>query len=127
MRNNLLMVIPATVRWTGSEYEVDEDCSHNLREYLKSFSTVTFACPIPIRETFNIVRSIPMNQIDGHERLSFMRLPCPYREDRYFQHYLSVRSLLSAEIDKSEFLLFSPHAKYDWSTLAANLAISRGR
>src|SRR4051812_28753145 len=98
MGDGLLMVIPSTVRIVESRLEIDQDYAHNLREYLRRFSTVTFACPLSQGQTFSIVRSISAKEIDGHERLTFMRLPYPYREDRYLRYYLSVRAKLSAAI-----------------------------
>jgi glycosyltransferase involved in cell wall biosynthesis len=127
MDGSLLMVIPTTVRIVESKREIDEDYANNLREYLHYFTSITFACPITTGHNFNIARSVSMTEIEGYERLTFVPLPYPYREDRYLKYYLSVRAILSNEIDRADFLLFSPHAKYDWSTLAANLAISRKR
>lgn len=127
MSNSLLMVVPSNVRLVEGEIQVDSDYANNLRAYLRAFSKVTFACPIFTTKTVSIVRSVPMNQIEGHERLVFLPLPYPYREDRYLKNYISVRARLVKEIADADFLLFSPHSKYDWSTLAANLAISQKR
>ena len=127
MDGKLLMVIPSTVRLVGTIYQIDVDYANNLREYLRSFSTVAFACPVSVERTFDIARSILFNEIDGYERLRFISLPYPYREDRYLYNYLFVRAIIASEINNADYLLFSPHAKYDWCTMAANVAISQKR
>jgi glycosyltransferase involved in cell wall biosynthesis len=125
----LLLVIPPVVRTVNGVYEVEADFSNNLRLYLTNFSHVTFACPVfPDQEGSGVIlRSSPLNETPNSDRLSFIRLPYPYREDRYVRHYLSIRRLLASEIAKAQYLIFSPHAKYDWSTLAAQLAIKQKR
>lgn len=54
-------------------------------------------------------------------------LPQPYREDRYLLNKAKVSDILSSEIDKARYLLISPHAPFDWSTLAAEICIKKGR
>jgi colanic acid/amylovoran biosynthesis glycosyltransferase len=128
-RGRLLMVIPPVVRSVNGINEVEADFSNNLRLYLTNFSKVTFACAVfPDSEALGIIlRSFPLDQIPNADRLSFIALPYAYREDRYLRHYLATRGLLASEIAKADYLIFSPHAKYDWSTLAVRLAIRQGR
>ena len=128
-KENLLLVIPPVVRTVNGAYEVETDFSHNLRLYLTNFSQVTFSCPILPDHRANgaILRSLPLESLQNSKRLSFVPLPYPYREDRYLRHYFATRRLLSAEIAKADYLLFSPHSKYDWSTLAVRLAMKQGR
>lgn len=125
----LLLVIPPVVRTVKGVYEVESDFSNNLRLYLANFNHVTFACPVfPDKDARGVIlRSLPLEKIPDSNRLSFIPLPYAYREDKYLCHYLSTRRLLASEIAKAEYLIFSPHAKYDWSTLAAHLAIKQGR
>lgn len=125
----LLLVIPPVVRSVKGIYEVEADFSNNLRLYLANFNHVTFACPVfPDDEASGIIlRSLPLDKIQNADKLSFIPLPYAYREDRYLRHYLATRRLLASEIAKAEYLIFSPHAKYDWSTLAAHLAIKQKR
>ena len=125
----ILLVIPPVVRTVNGNHEVETDFSHNLRVYLTNFSHVTFACPIhpDPHGKGAILRSLPLQDLQNTERLSFIPLPYPYREDRYLRHFRATRRLLSAEIAKADYLLFSPHSKYDWSTLAARLAMKLGR
>jgi len=128
MPNRLLLVIPPVVRLVKGVPEVEADFANNLRMYLRNFGEVTFACPISAHsENSGILRSLPIKDVENSNRLSFIPLPFPYREDRYLLHYLATRKLLRAEISKADYLLFSPHAKYDWSTLAATLAIKMKR
>jgi colanic acid/amylovoran biosynthesis glycosyltransferase len=125
----LLLVIPPVIRTVNGVYEVEADFSNNLRLYLTNFSHVTFACPVfPDEEASGVIlRSLPLDKIKNADRLSFIPLPYAYREDRYLRHYLATRRLLVSEIAKAQYLIFSPHAKYDWSTLAAHLAIKQKR
>jgi glycosyltransferase involved in cell wall biosynthesis len=129
LTGTLLLVIPPVIRMVKGVYEVEADFSNNLRLYLTNFSRVTFACPVfPDKEASGVIlRSLPLDKIPNSDRLSFIPLPYAYREDRYLRHYLATRRLLASEIAKAQYLIFSPHAKYDWSTLAAQLAIKQKR
>jgi glycosyltransferase involved in cell wall biosynthesis len=125
----LLLVIPPVVRTVKGISEVEADFSNNLRLYLANFNHVTFACPVfPDKDARGVIlRSLPLNKIPDATRLSFVPLPYAYREDKYLRHYLATRRLLASEIARADYLIFSPHAKYDWSTLAAHLAFKQNR
>jgi colanic acid/amylovoran biosynthesis glycosyltransferase len=125
----LLLVIPPVVRTANGVHEVEADFANNLRLYLANFDHVTFACPVfPDEDARGVIlRSLPLEKIPNADRLSFIPLPYAYREDKYLRHYLATRRLLASEIAKAQYLIFSPHAKYDWSTLAAHLAIKQSR
>jgi colanic acid/amylovoran biosynthesis glycosyltransferase len=128
MSGGLLLVIPPVVRIVDGSYEVEADFVNNIRAYLENFKHVTFACPVsPDVHGNGILRSTPIDEIPDNDRLSYVRLPYTYREDRHLRHFLSTRTLLRFQISKAEFLIFSPHANYDWSTLAAELAIKMDR
>ena len=128
MSGKLLLVIPPVVRVVDGIYEVEADFSNNVRMYLKNFDHVTFACPtISTEKDSGIIRSLPLCKIQNCDRLSYISLPYAYREDRYLRHYLATKKLLISEITKADYLLFSPHAKYDWSALANLLAIKMKR
>lgn len=125
----LLLVTPPVVRNVQGVCEVEADFANNLRLYLMNFSHVTFAGPIfpDQKDSGIILRSLPLHHIKNADRLSFVQLPYAYREDRYLRHYFSTKRLLSSEIAKATYLIFSPHANYDWATLAALLAIKQKR
>jgi colanic acid/amylovoran biosynthesis glycosyltransferase len=125
----LLLVIPPVIRTVDGVHEVEADFANNLRLYLANFAHVTFACPVfPNKEASGVIlRSLPLDKMPDADRLSFIPLPYAYREDRYFRHYPATRRLLASEIAKAQYLIFSPHAKYDWSTLEARLAIKQKR
>ena len=129
MNGTLLLVIPPVVRVVNGGYEVEVDFSHNLRAYLANFSHVTFACSaLSVEKAAGIIlRSLPLEEVQNKERLSYIPLPYAYREDRYLRHYFQTRRLLRSEIAKATHLLFSPYAKYDWPTLAAKQAIKMKR
>src|SRR5277367_411427 len=116
MSGKLLLVIPPVVRVVNGIYEVEADFSNNLRMYLKNFDHVTFACPtILTAKDSGIIRSLPLCKMQNCDRLSYISLPYAYREDRYLCHYLATKRRLRSEIANADYLLFSPHAKYDWS------------
>jgi len=123
----LLMVIPPTVRIIDGIYEVENDYANNLLAYLANFDHVTFACPVAPDGAQGILKSQPINSLRDADRLTYIRLPYTYREDRHLYHYFSARRVLLDEITKAKYLLFSPHAKYDWPTLGAKLAFNRKR
>ena len=128
MSKKLLLIIPPVVRLVDGVYEAEVDFSHNLRLYLCNFDHVTFCCPVsPTSENSGILRSVAFEQIPGNGRLTFIELPYTYREDRHLRHFFSTRKLLRSEIKKADYLIVSPHAKYDWATLAALEAIKLRR
>jgi len=125
----LLLVIPPVVRNVNGSHEVEADFANNLRLYLENFSHVTFACPVfpSGKDRGVILRSLPPDKIKNSDRLSYIPLPYTYREDRHLRHYLATRKLLRLEIAKADYLSFSPHAKYDWPSLAVSEAIKMKR
>ena len=121
------MVIPSTVRLVDGVYEVESDYVNNLRAYLKNFRHVTLACPVSPRTTHSILRSHPIYEIQDNYRITYLPLPFAYREDKYLRHYYSTKKMLESEINKADYLLFTPPAKFDWPTLAAEVAIKLKR
>lgn len=123
--NSLLLVLPPVVDCTQEKIEVDVDFSHNLRAYLSAFSEVHVMCP-KTSTSVTFPQTIPVEDITGFERLRFSILPTPYREDKYFFNKGLVYAKLEREIKSYEYIVISPHAAFDWSTLAGEICISNG-
>ena len=121
------MVIPPTVRVVAGNLEVENDYVNNLCAYLANFDHVTFACPVAPDGAQGILKSQPISCLRDADRLTYIRLPHTYREDKHLCHYFSTRKILLSEISKAKYLLFSPHANYDWPTLGAKLAMKLKR
>lgn len=124
--NSLLLVIPTVLEHDGGTIRFDRDFSNNLEAYLAAFDSVTVACPAARAQgTFPGTRTL--DEIPGGERARTVVLPEPYREDRYIRNRGKVAALLSEEIARARYILISPHAPFDWSTLAAEICIRQGR
>lgn len=124
MAGKLLLVIPPVLIDTPEGVFVDQHFGNNLRSYLGSFEEVTVACPTWSSVLTNLV---PLSSIRGSERCRILILPEPYREDRYLRHRRRVGRLLRTSIESADYLLISPHAALDWSTLATRIALRMGR
>lgn len=123
MNGKLLLIIPRVAAEMPTGLLVDEHFGNNLRAYLDAFDKVIVACPaMPIGTNM-----IPLGEIQGFERCSIIILPEPYREDRFYRNYSRVSKILRAQIDEADYLLISPHAAFDWSTLATRIALAMGR
>lgn len=122
---SLLLVIP-TVLEQDRGIRFDRDFSNNLEAYLAAFDSVTVACPAArAAGTFPGTRTL--DEILGWERVRTVVLPEPYREDRYLLNLRRISALLVEEIERARYILISPHAPFDWSTLAAEICIRKGR
>ena len=124
MSGRLLLVIPPVIEPRGVDFVIETHFANNLKAYLEAFDHVTVACP---PADMGAGGTLTLDQVEGHERATIIPLPTPYREDRYFRHRASVSRLLRSEIEKADYLLVSPHSAFDWSTLAAKLAMAMGR
>lgn len=127
MNGSLLLVIPSVVLLDEGKLKVEADFCNNLRAYTRNFESVTFACPAlkPEQNQGYVLRSVPIEEIPHGAR--YLRLPYTYREDTHLWHYFRTRQLLRREIALADYLLFSPHAPFDWPTLAAREAVRAGR
>lgn len=123
MNGKLLLVIPRVVAVTQEGVFVDEHFGNNLRAYLSAFERVTVACPAMAFGN-NMIR---LDNIEGSERCSVIVLPEPYREDRFLRNYRKISRVLRTQIEAADYLLISPHAAFDWSTLATRIALAMGR
>jgi colanic acid/amylovoran biosynthesis glycosyltransferase len=123
----LLLVIPSVVLMDEGELKVEEDFFNNLNLYCKTFGRVVFTCPALSAQQNEgyIQRSVPITDLPTNAR--YVQLPYTYREDTHFRHYFKTKRLLRELIDRADFLLFAPHAPFDWPTVAAREAMKRGR
>lgn len=128
MPGRLLLVTPPVVVRRGAKFEIDPHFENNLAGYLSRVDQVVVACtPAAPTSGSGISNSIPVEEMSIADRFELIVLPEAYREDRYLRNLLPVRRLLTKEIQRSDYLSFSPHAPFDWPTLAAKLAIGLGR
>jgi glycosyltransferase involved in cell wall biosynthesis len=128
MPGRLLLVTPPVVVRRGTRLEIDPHFENNLAGYLSRVDRVAVACtPAEPTSGSGISNSIPVEEISIADRFELIVLPEAYREDRYLRNLPAVRRLLTNEIERSDYLSFSPHAPFDWPTLAAKIAIGLGR
>lgn len=123
--NSLLLIIPPVLDRVDGDLVVDIDFAHNLDAYLKRFSEVCVMCPLT-STSLTFPETVPIQAIDGHDRLTFDILPMPYREDRYLKERKRTCAAMRERIRSHEFILVSPHAAFDWSTLAASICRREG-
>ena len=123
---SLLLVIPSILQVNDGEVFIDRDFAHNLEAYLDEFETVTVACPVAHDENIFPATKI-LSEVRGKDRARIVLLPQPYREDRYIRKKRATTAILEKEIDRSRYILVSPHAPFDWSTLAAEICIRKDR
>ena len=128
MPGRLLLVTPPVVVRRGMGLEIDPHFENNLAGYLSRVDKVVVACtPAAPTSGSGISNSIPVEEMSIADRFELIVLPEAYREDRYLLNRAAVRRLLTKEIQRSDYLSFSPHAPFDWPTLAAKIAIGLGR
>jgi len=128
MGKRMLMVTPQVVLDRNGTLEIDPHFENNITGYLTRVDHVTVACtPAKVTAESWISNSIPIEQCKIADRFKLILLPEGYREDRYLLNHRRVAKLIEAEIDKADYLTFAPHAPFDWPTLAAKIAIRKGR
>ncbi len=128
MNGTLLLIIPCVVQYVGKEVAIDEHFANNLNSYTENFDHVTFACSVAEEGELTSHKNLTrFSDLKEPNKVSFIALPEPYREDRFYLNYWSMYKIFKSEIKKADYLLFSPHAMYDWPLMATRLAISMGR
>lgn len=127
MASRLLIVVPPVAYARAGTVVLDRDFAANLTAYLAAFDEVVVLCPAFTNRSDPDPHGLPIGEVTCGARARVELLPEPYREDRYLRSYLAVRRLLRREIDAADYLLFSPHAPLEWSTLAASIARRAGR
>ena len=108
MQGHLLLVIPPIAVRVNGVVMIDGDFANNLEAYLRSFAHVTVACPLqPSEQHTGFPSLITWDSIAGHANATFVELPYPYREDRYYRARSKVAHQLRARIDAADYLLIS--------------------
>jgi glycosyltransferase involved in cell wall biosynthesis len=129
MSGRLLFVIPSVVSRHGQRLEVEHDFLEGLRLCLENFDEVRVCCPItPRSNNSGLRRSRPIDSLPDQHRTKFIFLPFAYNLYDYMRSYRNVKEALSAEIQKADYLAFSPHTLVgDWPTVAVGEAIKQNR
>ena len=127
----VFQVVPPVVREVGNGHEIDVDFLHSLKIYLEHFDKFTLACPV---RRGNIVGSglekcVPLRELPwGAERFEFIPLPLTYSPTEFLKLLPSVRKKLAAEVEKADYLIFTPYSLIgDWPTIAIREAVKRDR
>lgn len=123
--NSLVLVIPSIASVTDGELEFDGDFANNVNAYLEAFSRVHVMC-VQAAPGRPFPSTVKVADIAHADRLKVTLLPEPYREDRYLRHYVRVRRILREAMLESEYRSLSPHAAFDWPTLAAEICFAEG-
>lgn len=129
MESRLLQVLPSVVAEVDGEPAIEFDFCESLRLYLENFHQVIVACPVTKGAAdSNLWRSRRVKDLPWRDRIKLIRLPAAYRLDQFLRHYAAVRRSLKTEIEKADYLLFSPHSLVgDWPTVAVCGAIKLRR
>ncbi|MBC2668115.1 glycosyltransferase [Novosphingobium piscinae] len=123
--NSLVLVIPTVCALRDGAISLDGDFANNVRAYLAAFSHVhVMTTAAPGEQSFP--NTVPLADLADGDRLTITILPEPYREDRYFRNRGRVKAQLHQAMSESEFHLISPHAAFDWPTLAAEVCQELG-
>jgi glycosyltransferase involved in cell wall biosynthesis len=128
MKGQLLIVLPSIIRKIECELEIEFDFCESLRLYLDNFDRVIIACPLSKKtdgSDFNRWRRV--KDLPWRNRVHFIPLPDAYRMGEFLRHYYAVKRALKIEIERADYLLFSPHALRDWPTVATYEAIKLRR
>jgi colanic acid/amylovoran biosynthesis glycosyltransferase len=123
--NSLVLVIPCVVDAYPDRLELDGDFVNNLNAYLEAFSRVHVMC-VKAATHSPFPSAVPLADIRHADRLKITVLPDTYREDLYLRHRRRVRRILREAILESEYHLISPHAAFDWSTMATEICHAEG-
>ena len=118
-------MIPTILEIDNGHIAVDGDFANNLAAYLRHFDRVEVFCP-PAERVGSFPSLVDPETIIGSDRLNIEILPQPYREDRYLRHRAKVKRQLTQALERSRYRLISPHAPLSWSSLAAQICVSRG-
>jgi glycosyltransferase involved in cell wall biosynthesis len=129
MAGSLLLVLPSVLSRTDRGLEIDADLTEGIRLYLENLDELRIACPVTVDlKDSGLRRTIPIEDLPNKDRLKFSPLPDGYNWHRFRHFYGEVKRILRAEIEKSDYLIFSPHTLIgDWPTVGLREAVKMGR
>jgi glycosyltransferase involved in cell wall biosynthesis len=129
MADRLLFVLPSVLKEVDSEIMIDDDFCENIRVCLETFATVSVASPVSIEVADSGLRRCRrLEDLLWRDRVNVIALPYAYGLGRFLLSYRDVKRVLKEEIDKADYLIFSPHTLVgDWPMVAASEAIRSGR
>lgn len=108
--------------------EIDQDFADSLKVYLDYFESFAVACPVRVFDVkgSGLEQCIPISDLPwGPDRFKFIPLPMAYKPIEFLKAFPRVRRQLRAEIERAEYLIFSPSALIgDWATVAIREAVS---
>jgi glycosyltransferase involved in cell wall biosynthesis len=129
MAGRLLQVLPSVMTVVNRELELEEDFCEGLRLCLDNFDEVRVVCPVTTDLTNSgLRRSRRIKDLPEQHRMKFIVLPNAYHWRDFLLSYANVKKALNLEIQKADYLVFSPHALVgDWPTVGVNEAIKLQR
>ncbi|WP_426609732.1 glycosyltransferase [Bradyrhizobium sp. McL0616] len=129
MAERLLQVLPSVMTLVDGELELEADFCEGTRLCLDNFEEVCVACPVTtdVRNS-GLRRSCRIKDLPFQNRMKVVALPNANNWRDFLLYYASVRKVINREIQKADYLVFSPHTVIgDWPTLAVREAIKMNR
>jgi glycosyltransferase involved in cell wall biosynthesis len=129
MSGRLLCVFPSVLSMTSRGLEIDSDLAEGVRLYMENFDELRLASPVVANlADSGLRRTTPVDSLPHHQRMKFFVLPDGYHPMNHFSYRSQVRTILRTEIEKADYLIFSPHALFgDWPTIALQEAVKLKR
>ncbi|MGB3738824.1 MAG: glycosyltransferase [Pontixanthobacter sp.] len=117
-----MLVLPTNFVYRDGSLHIDTDFAANLQVFLEYFHTISIYSHVSDPANDGMLVSVtPFSSIPNASRIEFVELPHPYREDRYLAAYKHVETTLRKGFAKASVVQCTPHAPFDWPTLAANV------
>lgn len=121
----ILLVLPVGVARGDGGLMFEPQACNGLRLWSENFERVTVACPVLNAKPAGY---LPVSDIPGVERITFVPLPYAYRLDHFATKLPSVVRSLRQHIAGSRYLSFAVGGMFgDWASVAAIVARRMGR
>jgi glycosyltransferase involved in cell wall biosynthesis len=124
--NRLLLALPLRAYCSGAQTFIDSQAHNGLGLWLKHFDQATLICFIS--ETSLPASSLPIETINGFDRLKFIGLPQKWLPHRFLLATPKITSVFRSEIRNADHLVFAIGGLWgDWPSIGALVAHSMGR